>query len=149
MSTRRNRIHRENKKRGEQDFLNCKAAFVAGITVLIACVNDIIEIGSQISCVINILEAMFVLGLLFVALCTKKLDKVLLTKGVKDFGNCLTIMSVVEFAIARSLILLSESSEVIFGRISGGTFATVLLSLVVAAIVGVAIYLWICGCDKK
>lgn len=133
----------------ERELFNRKASFVAGVVVLIVSINDIIELSTSIPNVYYFVEAIMVWILFYFALATKKADKILDSDGVAKFGAFLTVLSVVEFSTAICFKRLSKSSKISLGFINEKTFASVLMSIIVSAIIGGALYLLLQGRIKS
>ncbi len=149
VSKERNRTKKRNRIKKQNAFFNCKAAFVAGISVIAVCINDVVGLIVDIPNWINICEFLFVLLIFYVALGTKRLDKVLASEGVDKFGAYLTVFSVIEFLFERILIGSAECVELDFTLTNTRLQAIVFLSIF--SFIGVvgAIYLLLYPYSKK
>lgn len=141
MSGERNRTHKRNRKKKEMQFLNNKATFVAGFTVMMMSINDIIGLISKIPMWVNWIEWSIVFFLYVFALCTKKMDKCLSTKGAENFGSFLTLFSIAEFLLGRALISSVEGIE--FAWSLSNEVMLIVLVLSIFSVVGIvgALYL--------
>ena len=137
VSKERNRTKKRNRIKKQNAFFNCKAAFVAGISVIAVCINDVVGLIVDIPNWINICEFLFVL------------DKVLASEGVDKFGAYLTVFSVIEFLFERILIGSAECVELDFTLTNTRLQAIVFLSIF--SFIGVvgAIYLLLYPYSKK
>ena len=95
MTNERNRKHKKRKKEAEMNFFATKATFVAGIVVLITIVKDILELCIQIPVWVVMLYLSICFIVYIVVLCTTIVDKKMRSKGVANFGNFLTIFSII------------------------------------------------------
>ena len=133
MTNERNRKHKKRKKEAEMNFFATKATFVAGIVVLITIVKDILELCIQIPVWVVMLYLSICFIVYIVVLCTTIVDKKMRSKGVDNFGNFLTIFSIIVFIIENSVIRFADTMM----RIE----AIIIVSAIgVAAIIG-ALYL--------
>ena len=133
MTNERNRKHKKRKKEAEMNFFATKATFVAGIVVLITIVKDILELCIQIPVWVVMLYLSICFIVYIVVLCTTNVDKKMRSKGVDNFGNFLTIFSIIFFIIENSVIRFADTMM----RIE----AIIIVSAIgVAAIIG-ALYL--------
>ena len=101
-------MEKQKNKTEEMDFMAKKATFVAGIVLIFTIAKDIIELfftiplwGVYCYIFLTLLISLVVLG-------TKKLDQKLNTKGVTNFGNFLTVASIIIFVVENSLIKYKE-----------------------------------------
>lgn len=110
MVNTRKQKHNKRKKEAEMNFFATKATFVAGIVVLITIVKDILELYVQIP----VWGVALYLGICFIVhilvLCTTIFDKKMRTKGVTNFGNFLTIISILIFIIENSVIKYTNNT---------------------------------------
>ena len=109
MTNERNRKHKKRKKEAEINFFATKATFVAGIVVLITIVKDILELCIQIPVWVVILYLSICFIVYIVVLCTTIVDKKMRSKGVANFGNFLTIFSIIVFIIENSVIRFADT----------------------------------------
>lgn len=149
MSKERNRTKKRNRIKKQNDFFNSKAAFVAGISVIVVCVNDVVGLLVDIPNWVNICEFLFVLLIFYFALGTKRLDKVLASEGVDKFGAYLTVFSVIEFLFGRILISSAECVELDFTLTNARLQAIVFLSILSLMGIGGSIYLLLYPYSKK
>lgn len=96
---------REQKKReAEANFFTTKVAFVAGIVLLITIIKDILELFISIPNYIVVCYLLICIGVFWEIVCTNRFDKILNSKGVSNFGNFLTVSSIIFFIIENTLI---------------------------------------------
>lgn len=144
MSRERNRTHKRNRKKKEMQFFNSKATFVAGVTVVLMSINDIISLFTKIPSWVSWFEIVIASLLYVLALCTKKMDKRLNTKGAENFGAYLTVISIVAFILGRVLNILADGKEFAW-RLSNEVMQSVIVLLPFTAVaVGGAIFLLVC-----
>lgn len=91
------------------NFFATKATFVAGIVVLITIVKDILELCIQIPVWAVMLYLSICFIVYIVVLCTTIVDKKMRSKGVANFGNFLTIFSIIVFIIENSVIRFADT----------------------------------------
>lgn len=108
MTNERNRKHKKRKKETEMNFFATKATFVAGIVVLITIVKDILELCIQIPVWVVMLYLSICFIVYIVVLCTTIVDKKMRSKGAANFGNFLTIFSIIVFIIENSVIRFAD-----------------------------------------
>lgn len=141
MSKERNKTHKKNKIKKQSEFQNSKASFVAGVSVIVMSINDIVELCSKISFLMNLMEYICILILFYFALGTKKMDHLLKSRGVENFGAFLTVFSVVEFLLGRVLISSAEGVEFAYKWSNYKLWTIVILSVFAMAGISGAIYL--------
>ena len=71
MSKERNQTKKKNRIKKQISFFNSKASFVAGISVILVCVNDVVGLIVDIPNWTNICEFFGVLLIFYLALGTK------------------------------------------------------------------------------
>lgn len=149
MSKERNKTKKRNRIKKQNSFFNSKASFVAGISVIAVCVNDVVGLIVDIPNWMSICEFFCILLIFYLALGTKKLDKMLASEGVDKFGAYLTIFSVIEFLLARILIGFAEGVKLSFTWRNGRLIAIIVLS--VLSLMGIcgSIYLLFYPYPKK
>lgn len=86
------------------NFFAIKATFVAGIVLIITILKDMIEIFFQVSARMVVGYLIICLTMFFLILGTKLFDEKMKSKKVANFGNFLTVMSVMIFVIENSVI---------------------------------------------
>ena len=141
MSKERNKTHKKNRIKKQNEFWNCKASFVSGVSVIAVSINDIIGLCMKIPFYVNLIEFICVLLLFYLALGTNKMDRMLRTKGVENFGAFLTVFSVVEFLLGRVLISSAEGVEIAYKWSNEKMQAVVILSMIAFVGIGGSIYL--------
>lgn len=94
------------------NFFATKATFEAGIVVLITIVKDILELCIQIPVWVVMLYLSICFIVYIVVLCTTIVDKKMRSKGVANFGNFLTIFSIIVFII--DIVFIIENSVIRF-----------------------------------
>lgn len=141
MSRERNKTHKKNRIKKQSEFWNCKASFVAGVSVIAVSINDIIGLCMKIPFHVNLIEFIGVLLLFYLALGTSKMDRLLKTKGVENFGAFLTVFSVVEFLLGRVLISSAEGVEIAYKWSNEKMQAIVILSVIALVGIGGSVYL--------
>lgn len=99
----------KREKRSCDEFFATKATFVAGIVVLITIVKDILELCIQIPVWVVMLYLSICFIVYIVVLCTTIVDKKMRSKGVANFGNFLTIFSIIVFIIENSVIRFADT----------------------------------------
>lgn len=149
MSKERNQTKKKNRIKKQISLFNSKASFVAGISVILVCVNDVVGLIVDIPNWTNICEFFGVLLIFYLALGTKKLDKMLASEGVNKFGVYLTIFSVMEFLLARILIGLAEDVELSFIWTNERLLAIIVLSVLSLIGICISIYLLFFSYPKK
>lgn len=98
----------ESTKKEKMDFMATKATFVAGIVLVITIIKDIVELFVEIPMGVVICYILFSLLVFYIILGTKKFDEKLKKKQVSNFGNFLTIISIIVFVIENSYIRYKE-----------------------------------------
>ena len=141
MTAKRNKKHKQRKTAAETSFFNSKAAFVAGIVVILTIIKDAVGLIVSIPLWANLIMLVIVLILFYLALAEKTLDKKLSSKGVENFGSFLTVLSIVVFSLENTLI--AECSDVeLEWSITNGRFANFILFTLLGLVgIGGAIYL--------
>ena len=89
--------------------LGSKATFVAGIMLIIIIIEDIWNIYDTIPDVAVVVYVVILWAISFVVLCTKKVDKFLSSKKISNFGDFLTVMSIVVFMIEKTVLRGNDS----------------------------------------
>ena len=117
------------------DFLATKASFVAGLVLIITIIKDITELYMIIpnwmfGCYVIICILVF-----YLILGTKLFDSKMKPRGVSNYGNFLTLMSVAFFVIENSIIRYKE----IFGDLETKICVT---TLGIIVILGAIYLLW-------
>ena len=107
-----------------------KAAFVAGIVLIITIIKDIWEIVSEIPDVVVATYVCVCLIIFYIVLGTKKLDKYLNSKEISNFSDFLTVMSVIVFILENTFI--RDGFTLTIGE--AVSIIAVLLSIVVGAL---------------
>ena len=137
MSNTRNKTR--NKK--EMAFENTKASFVSGIVIVITVLNDTIGLLTPIPCMVVLIELAICLFLFYLALGTKKLNRILNRNGVERSGSFLTVYSVIVFLFEKILICQVADIELVIS-LSNEKFQVFIMFLLLGLVgIGAAIYL--------
>ena len=130
----------EKDPKNSQDGLNlfsAKAAFVAGIVLIISIITDALELCIAIPYWVVLCYSFGVLLLFWLFLGTDKFDERLKTKQVNNFGIFLTVASVIMFLLEK-FILGAKGTVVenlgIFEIIAIGFFVVFGLIVIVLAL---------------
>ena len=149
MINKKNQRHKDNRKKKKMDFENKKATFVAGIAVVLTVINDTIGLLVSVPLFVECIEVIICLLLFYLALGTKKMDKLLNKTGVEKAGNFLTVYSIVVFLLER-IILRAVNEEVITLSIFNNKLNAFIMFLAFAIVgIGGTIYLVVCKYPKK
>ena len=98
------------KARKENDLLSVKASFVAGVVLIITILKDVAELFINIPPPVVGCYLAFCLLMTFLVLGTSIFDKKFKSKAVSNFGNFLTVASVIIFALENSVIRYQNSN---------------------------------------
>ena len=130
-------VTKETETKKTMEFDNIKAAFVAGIAVIITVLNDTVGLLVSIPFWIEAVEVIICLLLFFMALATNKMDKLLSKnkEGVEKFGSFLTVYSIIIFLLEK-ILKRSVDEEVITCSLSSEKF-WVFIFFLLLAIVGI------------
>lgn len=104
MANLRKQKKEKKKREADMNFFAIKATFVAGIVLIITILKDMIEIFFQVSARMVVGYLIICLTMFFLILGTKLFDEKMKSKKVVNFGNFLTVMSVIIFVIENSVI---------------------------------------------
>lgn len=106
MSNEKNKRHKRNRNKKRMAFYNAKAAFVAGIVVIITVLNDAVGLIVSIPFWIEVVEVGICWLMFCIALATDKMDTLLSKniEGVERFGSFLTVYSIVIFLLEKLLL---------------------------------------------
>lgn len=143
MSRERNKTHKKNRRKKLNDFYNTKATFVAGVIILIMCLNDIIELFTEIPMVVNLLEGGIVLVMFGCALGGKKVDFLLKKDGVEKVGAFLTVMGIVLFIWEKTIIELASKCSLEYNLLNTKMMVILLMIVYFIEIIVGAVYLLI------
>ena len=104
------RREQKNKEK-EMSFFSVKASFVAGVVLIITIFKDIAELFLTIPPLIVGCYLAFCLLMAFFVLGTHVFDKKFKSKAVSNFGNFLTVGSVIVFIIENSVIKYADANS--------------------------------------
>lgn len=104
MANLRKQKKEKKKREADMNFFAIKATFVAGIVLIITILKDMVEIFFQVSARMVVGYLIICLTMFFLILGTKLFDEKMKSKKVVNFGNFLTVMSVIIFVIENSVI---------------------------------------------
>lgn len=143
------KTNKQSNMKEKNQFWNCKATFVSGVTILVMIANNIVEFCTKIPMQVYVIEILVVILLLVVAFGTKKLDRFLGTKGVENFGGFLTAISIIDFLIVR--VVVSSVEEVEFVCKLSNEKMQVMIALLIFEFVVIcgSIYLLVCKYSKE
>ena len=151
MSNEKNKRHKRNRNKKRMAFYNTKAAFVAGIVVIITVLNDAVGLIVSIPFWIEAVEVGICWLMFYIALATDKMDTLLRKniEGVERFGSFLTVYSIVIFLLEK--ILLRNVAEKVITPSIFDDKLFVFITFLSLAIVGIggAVYLLVYKYPKE
>lgn len=112
MGNVRKQKHDKRKKEADSNFFAIKTTFVAGIVVLLTIVKDIIELCIQPPVWTEGVYLLICFITYILVLCTTICDKKMRTKNVSNFGNYLTMVSIIIFMIENSVIEFVDNMRI-------------------------------------
>lgn len=114
MSRERNKTKKKNRIKKQNEIYSCKAAFVAGVAVLIVLLDDTLGICTNIPTWVTILEYFSITTLFYIILGSNRLDRVFHSDNISKFGTFLTDYSILVFLLERALLRHVQNTELVY-----------------------------------
>lgn len=134
----------QNKMKHKKD-VKRQITFISNATLITAGISDVAGLFLKDSMVVDLLVYMGIWILIYLALGTSKINRIINLVDNEEVDTFLCFYSVIEYSIGRIGIGLAGNSQFVSRWPNGRTVIVILLSMVVAAEIGGAIYLYAWG----
>lgn len=134
----------QNKMKHKKD-VKRQITFISNATLITAGISDVAGLFLKDSMVVDLLVYMGIWILIYLALGTNKINRIINFVDDEEVDTFLCFYSVIEYSIGRIGIGLAGNSQFVSRWPNGRTVIVILLSMVVAAEIGGAIYLYAWG----
>lgn len=134
----------QNKTKHKKD-VKRQITFISNVTLITAGISDVAGLFLKDSMVVDLLVYMGIWILIYLALGTSKINRIINLVDDEEVDTFLCFYSVIEYSIGRIGIGLAGNSQFVSRWPNGRTVIVILLSMVVATEIGCAIYLYAWG----
>lgn len=134
----------QNKMKHKKD-VKRQITFISNVTLITAGISDVAGLFLKDSMVVDLLVYMGIWILIYLALGTSKINRIINLVDDEEVDTFLCFYSVIEYSIGRIGIGLAGNSQFVSRWPNGRTVIVILLSMVVTAEIGGAIYLYAWG----
>lgn len=134
----------QNKMKHKKD-VKRQITFISNVTLITAGISDVVGLFLKDLMVVDLLVYMGIWILIYLALGTSKINRIINLVDDEEVDTFLCFYSVIEYSIGRIGIGLAGNSQFVSRWPNGRTVIVILLSMVVTAEIGGAIYLYAWG----